>query len=40
VSGTFQICVLDAGNERAVVVVTVQEERGVSNGFGVEIRGD
>jgi hypothetical protein len=40
VSGTFQICVLDAGNERAMVVVTMQEERGVSNGFGVEIRGD
>jgi hypothetical protein len=36
VSGTVQICVMEAGDGETAVVMTMQEVQGMGNGFGLE----
>ena len=38
VSGTFQICVMDADDQHAAVVVTTEEQRGRGLDLGLEMR--
>ena len=37
VSGTFQICVMDADDQHAAVVVTMEEKRGSVQSLGLEM---
>jgi len=35
IHGTFQVCVMRAGNDETVMIITMQESRGSPAGFGV-----